>query len=79
MHEGLLEAIHDLVEAHGVMLHRLADAPGARGEEVSLSVGPFAGTEAVPRFTQSLAAMELARESRSSATRAPIGRSWRCS
>ncbi|MDQ6744565.1 MAG: hypothetical protein M3Z27_00870, partial [Actinomycetota bacterium] len=62
MHEGLLEAIHDLVEAHGVMLHRLAGAPAARGEEVSLSVGPFAGTEAVHRFTQSLAAMELVRE-----------------
>jgi hypothetical protein len=63
----LVAALHALVDAHQRLLasarERLEGRPSAPAESwVSVSAGPFAGTEALRRFEESLRALPEVRE-----------------
>ncbi len=62
MHDQVLGAMRELIEAYGVTLRRLSQEDMAPPLEVALSAGPFASTEAVQRFVAELLRLESVRE-----------------
>ncbi len=62
MHDQVLGAMRELIEAYGVTLRRLSQEDAVPPLEVELSAGPFASTEAVHRFVAELSGLESVRE-----------------
>lgn len=61
MHERLLVAMRELIDAYGAAVRQVQE-PSPQTDEVLLSAGPFATTRAVHRFVQDVSALAGVRE-----------------